>query len=58
VIMPRFAVIVGMVAELVVGGGVVWLTIQGRREPPLGGGLTLAKRLSRALGVKIDAGAR
>jgi hypothetical protein len=40
------------------GCGLVRLTIRGRREPPLGGGFTLVKRLSRALGVKIDAGAR
>jgi hypothetical protein len=40
------------------GCGVVRLTIRGRREPPLGGGLTLARRLSRVLGVKIDTGAR
>jgi hypothetical protein len=40
------------------GCGLVGLTIRGRGEPTLGGGLTLAKRLSRVLGVKIDTGAR
>jgi hypothetical protein len=40
------------------GCGVVRLTIHGRREPPLTGGLKLAKRLSRALGVKVITGAR
>jgi hypothetical protein len=40
------------------GCGVVRLTIRGRAQPPLTGGLTLAKRLSHALGVKLDTGAR
>ena len=56
--LARFAAIAGVATAIVALGGVVRLTILGRREPPLGGGLTLAKRLSRALGVKIDAGAR
>ena len=38
------------------GCGVVRLTIRGRTQPPLTGGLTLAKRLSRALGAKVDTG--
>ncbi len=38
------------------GCGLVRLTIQGHSEPPLAGGATLAARLSRALGVKVDTG--
>lgn len=39
------------------GCGVVLLSIRGHREPPLaGGGLTLVRRLSHILGVKIDTG--
>lgn len=38
------------------GCGAVTLTLGGRREPPLAGGFALARRLSRALGVKIDTG--
>jgi hypothetical protein len=38
------------------GCGVVRLTIHGRPQPRLTGGLTLAGRLSHALGVKVDTG--
>lgn len=39
------------------GCGLVTLSIRGRQEPPLSGGFTLARRLSHALGVKVDTGA-
>jgi hypothetical protein len=40
------------------GCGLVGLTIRGHTEPTLEGGFTLARRLSRVLGVKLDTGAR
>jgi hypothetical protein len=38
------------------GCGLVELTIEGRRQPPLQGGFALAGRLSHALGIKVDTG--
>jgi hypothetical protein len=46
------------VAKVDPGGcGLVSLTIRGRGQPPLAGGFTLARRLSHALGVRVDPGA-
>jgi hypothetical protein len=39
------------------GCGLVGLTIHGRRQSPLAGGFTLARRLSHALGIRLDTGA-
>jgi hypothetical protein len=40
------------------GCGLVRLTVQGRRGPPLDGGVLLAKRLGHALGMKVVTGGR
>jgi hypothetical protein len=40
------------------GCGEVSLTIRGRRQPPLAGGVALTPKLDRALGLKLETGVR